>query len=165
MSFVKLPTNAEALLNEIMQAENATKLLCDKFDNLSSKEDDELRAILRQLREAGYINISWADNKPYNIFISNSARTYNEQLAEYEKNQVTSATIINNSITIGDGNKINKSHLSAGSNQINESEMMNKKSFDERHPVVISIIISLVTGLILMFSFWDSLVKWIEELF
>ena len=94
MSFIKLPSNAKILLDEIINAESATQLLSEKFDNLSSKEDDELRSILRQLRESGYINVTWADNKPYQVIINNSARVYDEQLAEYEeeKRQRTSTS-------------------------------------------------------------------------
>ena len=167
MSFIKLPSNAKILLDEIIKAENATQLLSKKFDNLSSKEDDELRAILRQLREAGYINVTWADNKPYQVIINNSARVYDEQLAEYEeeKRQRTSTTIItDNSINIGDGNKIKNSTLIGQNNQSKTDEMKSKKSFIENHPLLINIIISLIIGLLLMFSFWEDLINWIERL-
>lgn len=167
MSFIKLSSNAKILLDEIIKAENATQLLSKKFDNLSSKEDDELRAILRQLREAGYINVTWADNKPYQVIINNSARVYDEQLAEYEekKRQRTSTTIItDNSINIGDGNKIKNSTLIGQNNQSKTDEMKSKKSFIENHPLLINIIISLIIGLLLMFSFWEDLINWIERL-
>lgn len=167
MSFIKLPSNAKILLDEIIKAENATQLLSKKFDNLSSKEDDELRAILRQLREAGYINVTWADNKPYQVIINNSARIYDEQLAEYEeeKRQRTSTTIItDNSINIGDGNKIKNSTLIGQNYQSKTDEMKSKKSFIENHPLLINIIISLIIGLLLMFSFWEDLINWIERL-
>ena len=65
MEFCKLPMNAEALLHEILQADNPVDLLCEKFKGISHKEDEVLRGILRQLREDGYIDIKWASNVPY----------------------------------------------------------------------------------------------------
>ena len=59
MRFCKLPANAEALLHEILQADNPVDMLCEKFKGISHKEDELLRGILRQLREEGYINIKY----------------------------------------------------------------------------------------------------------
>ena len=38
----------------------------------------------------GYIKVFWADNLPYEVTINNSARTYNERLAEYEAEKARS---------------------------------------------------------------------------
>jgi hypothetical protein len=84
MEFQELPYNSKQLLDDILQAENPTEMLCNRFKGLSCREDDELRSILRELRLLGYINICWADDLPYYLAINNSARTYNERLAEYE---------------------------------------------------------------------------------
>lgn len=84
MEFKKLPLNSKKLLDEILDAENPTKMLYERFENISTKEDDELRGIIRELRDYGYIDVKWADNVPYLVIINNSARTYNDQLMEYE---------------------------------------------------------------------------------
>lgn len=84
MSFTKLPANARQLLLELVQADNPTQMLCTRFDKSSQKESEALCGILRELREEGYINIDWAGNRPYRVVLNNSARTYEEQRAEYE---------------------------------------------------------------------------------
>lgn len=84
MSFKKLPSNSKKLLDEIIEAANPLEMLCKRFNAASQKEDDEIRNILRELRQQGYIEIIWANNLPYKVIINNSARTYNEQLVEYE---------------------------------------------------------------------------------
>lgn len=84
MSFTKLPANSRKLLLELVQADNPTQMLCTRFDKSSQKESEALRGILRKLREEGYINIDWAGNRPYRVVLNNSARTYEEQRAEYE---------------------------------------------------------------------------------
>lgn len=84
MEFKKLPSNSEKLLHEIVCADNPVQLLCSLFKKASPKEDDELRGIIRELQQEGYINVKWADNVPYFVTFSNSARVYEEQLAEFE---------------------------------------------------------------------------------
>lgn len=84
MGFIKLPANSRKLLSEIIKSENPVQMLCDRFNTASDREDDELRGILRELYEDGYIDTQWADNVPYAVIINNSGRTYEEQLAEYE---------------------------------------------------------------------------------
>ncbi|MGE1041270.1 hypothetical protein ACQGRZ_13725 [Bacillus wiedmannii] len=66
------------------------------------------------------------------------------------------------SIRIGDKNKIKNSSIG---HQYNATTPIEKKSFVERHPIIISFIVSLVVGIILLFSFWKSIVEWIENLF
>lgn len=84
MDFIKLPSNSKQILDEILASENPTAMLQKRFEGVSPKEDYELRGILRELRESGYIDIKWADNIPYVVVINNSARTYEEQLITYE---------------------------------------------------------------------------------
>ena len=84
MDFIKLPENSEKLLLELIQADNPVQMLGVRFEQASQRDDDELRGMLRELRERGYINVQWADNVPYYLTLTNSARTYREQLAEYE---------------------------------------------------------------------------------
>ena len=84
MEFNKLPSNSEKLLHEIVCADNPVQILCSLFEKASPKEDDELREIIRGLRQEGYIDVRWADDVPYFITLNNSARVYEEQLAEFE---------------------------------------------------------------------------------
>ena len=163
--FIKLPTDAKKLLDEIVQSANPSEVLCEKLENATDREDEELRGIIRDLHQAGYINVQWADDLPYNVIVYNSARTYNEMLDEYEKQFI----IYNNqSINIGDNNVIKNSQISNKAEK-GSNNSFDKKSFASRHPVLLSIIISSATafviGFILLFSFWKEIVKWIEGLF
>ncbi len=164
MDFYKLPSNSKVLLDEIVNSNNPTELLCEKFKSASRQEDDVLRGIIRELSEHGYIKVTlWADNLPYHVVVNNSARTYNERLKEYEDSKAQ-LQIVDNSITIGDGNTIKNSSISVG-NEKNESSKQSKKKFTDKHPILISTVIGLITGLVLMFSFWQKIVDWIEGLF
>lgn len=91
MGFNRLPSNSEKLLLEIVNTDNASQLLCNLIEQASSTEDDELRGIIRELRQEGNINVKWADNIPYFVTLNNSARTYKEQLAEFETQTVIQA--------------------------------------------------------------------------
>lgn len=84
MNFTKLAASSQKLLLELVQADNPVQILCSRFEKASLHEKDELSGILRELREGGYINVKWANNMPYYLTLNNSARTYEEQLAEYE---------------------------------------------------------------------------------
>ncbi|MGG4018851.1 hypothetical protein ABEV70_26815 [Priestia megaterium] len=67
------------------------------------------------------------------------------------------------SIKIGDKNKIKNSSVGHNYNTSNNEEL--KKSFLGRHPILVSIVISLITGFVLLFSFWKKIVEWIEHFF
>lgn len=101
----------------------------------------------------------WANNKPYHVTVNNSARTYEEQLAEYEARGQVSGT---QNITIGSNNKIKNSTIAG---IINANGADTSKGFYEKHPVFCSVLISFLVGLILLFSFWDQVISFIEGLF
>lgn len=169
MSFNKLPSNTKQLLDEIVNAENPTKYLSDRFDAATAKEDDELRSFLRELKDGGYITIPmWSGNKPYHVIINNSARTYNERLAEYEAEKITAQNITYNitdkSVTIGNGNNFKGSTIAG---EINNSSINapEKKAFFAEHPLLATIIGGAVVAFIMLFSFWEKIVTWIEGLF
>lgn len=84
MGFMKLPYNSERVLLELVRAENPTQVLRYKYERYSDNELGELNGVIRELRESGYINVKWANDMPYIVTINNSARRYEEQLAEYE---------------------------------------------------------------------------------
>lgn len=83
--FQKLPSNSQKLLDDILVADNPVEMLENRFKMCTNSEDDELRGVIGELEEKGYIKVMWASNVPYYIQIKNSARTYHEQLAEYER--------------------------------------------------------------------------------
>ena len=168
MLFNKLPSNTKRLLDEIISAENPTQYLSDRFDVATSTEDDELRCLLWELKEGGYITIMWAENKPYRVVINNAARTYNERLAEYEKERAATQNITYNitdkSVTIGNGNKI-KGSVIAGEIDNSSVNVPEKKTFFTERPVLSAIIAGVVVAFIMMFSFWEKIVEFIEGLF
>lgn len=53
MEFKKLPSNSKKILDEILQADNPVQMLCERFEGASRKGDEELRSILKELREEG----------------------------------------------------------------------------------------------------------------
>jgi len=61
------------------------------------------------------------------------------------------------SINIGDNNKIKNANIA--------ERLEIKKSFYEKHPVICGFLISLVAGIVLLFSFWDRIVNLIEGVF
>lgn len=159
MMFQKLPSNSRKLLDEIISAENPVSLLCDKLTEASPQQYQELRGILRELQKKDYLEVLWANNKPYHVTVNNSARTYEDRLAEYEAREQVSGT---QNITIGSNNKIKNSTIAG---IINTNGADTSKGFYEKHPVLCSVLISFLVGLILLFSFWDQVISFIEGLF
>ena len=51
MDFIKLPANSEKLLLELLQADNPVQMLGVRFEQASQRDDDELRGMLRELRD------------------------------------------------------------------------------------------------------------------
>ncbi len=84
MSFTRLSGDSQKLLFELIQADDPAQILCKRFDNATQQEDDELCGILRELRERGYLDIKWADNRPYYVVFNNSVRTYMKQSSEHK---------------------------------------------------------------------------------
>ena len=66
-------------------------------------------------------------------------------------------------IQIGDNNNIKNSTISEKIET--NKEDLDKKTFYERHPVICGFLISLVAGIVLLFSFWGRLIGFLEGLF
>ncbi len=66
------------------------------------------------------------------------------------------------SIEIGDNNIIKNSTIANTVNGVTESK---KKNWCEKHPIISGIIVSVIAGVILLFSFWADIVKFIEGVF
>ena len=157
MEFIWLPSNSRELLSEIVNTDNPSSLLREKYKKASRAEEEELDGILRELSEKGFLKIMWADDMPYHVTIYNSARTYEEQRQEYERLQSNKQK----GITIGNNNKIQNSVIAESVSGIDKAK---KKTFFEKHPVICSLLISLAAGIILLFSFWQQLIRFIEGL-
>lgn len=70
--------------------------------------------------------------------------------------------ISDSNINIGDGNKLKNVNIS--NTKYNNSNQKKERFFD-KHPVITGVIISVISGLILMLSFWNDVVNWIEGVF
>lgn len=167
MGFQKLPSNSKSLLDALLNTDNPTQELCKRWDSAVGAEMDELKGIINELRQLGYLNVQYADNKPYRVSLTNSARTYDDRLAEYEEEKARQGAtyIVNQSVQIGDHNKIKNSNIAGRMQSQPDNNTSAKKKFSERHPILLSVIVGLVTGFILLFSFWQDIVNWIEGLF
>lgn len=89
MGFIKLPSNSEKVLLDLVQSENPTQTLCSLYEKASNQTENELDGIVEELIECGYIKVKWADDMPWIVILSNSARTYCEQLSEHETQKET----------------------------------------------------------------------------
>lgn len=158
MELIWLPSNSRKLLSEIVSADKPAALLREKFKNATVAEDMELRGILHELVEKGFLQINWGDDVPDCVIVNNAARTYEEQLAEFERLQNQSQR----GIIIGNNNRIRNSVIAESVSDIGKAK---KKTFFEKHPVICGLLISLVAGIILLFSFWQQLIQFIEGLF
>ena len=65
-------------------------------------------------------------------------------------------------INIGDGNKIVNSKIAE---KIENTKLKEKKRFYDKHPWICGILVSLFVGIILLFSFWQNIITWIEGWF
>lgn len=140
MNFKKISSDSKKLLDDILQADNPSDMLSQQFKGLSRKEDEELRCLIKELQENGYIHVSWANNKPYRVIIHNSAKIYAEQLLEYESEKASQKAtyVIDQSIKIGNNNRITGVTIA----EKIDKQSYNKHSFAEKHPVILSLLIS-----------------------
>lgn len=60
-------------------------------------------------------------------------------------------------VNIGDNNKIKNSTVAE-----NITNPPKKERFNEKHPYITGFIISLLAGIVLLFSFWNNIITWIE---
>lgn len=65
-------------------------------------------------------------------------------------------------INIGDGNKIVNSNIAE---KIENTNLKEKKRLYDNHPWICGILVSLFVGIILLFSFWQNIITWIEGWF
>jgi hypothetical protein len=60
------------------------------------------------------------------------------------------------SVNIGNGNKIRNSNIAEKIENHTDPVSNRKQTFFERHPVICSFLISLIAGIVLLFSFWGK---------
>ena len=80
--FQKAPSNSQKLLDEIISSENSVSLLRDKLKKASPQQDRELRGILRELQESGYLTIFWANNEQTEEYIADFVAMFEEKLGK-----------------------------------------------------------------------------------
>ena len=68
-------------------------------------------------------------------------------------------------IKIGNNNTIKNSNIAETINDCSSQNPNNKKTFYEKPPVICGFLISLVAGVVVLFSFWNSIISWIEGWF
>ncbi|MBS4199324.1 hypothetical protein KHA93_06610 [Bacillus sp. FJAT-49732] len=69
-------------------------------------------------------------------------------------------------INIGNKNKIKKSNIGHQFTSNNaQNQVTQNQTLFEKHPVLISFLISFVAGFIMLFSFWETVINWIENYF
>ena len=67
------------------------------------------------------------------------------------------------SIHIGNNNKISQSTFVSNSDNINQKE--DKKNFFEKHPLLLTVTAGEFVSAIMLFSFWENVIKFIEGIF
>lgn len=98
------PKNSKDLLQQLLEQDNPEEYMKCLFKELDQKSDRRLRAMIRDLKEKGYINILWADNIPYNIDFNEKAFMAENESEEGSVEKMNSGTFIYNTITNGNAN-------------------------------------------------------------
>ena len=169
MSFSKLTYDSEKFLSKLIKSSNPTQFLRKCYKEESKYDIVEINHIIEELIAEKYITVLWKDDLPWCVILNDSAKIYDKtkksQLirGKQEKEKI----IINdNSIHIGDGNKIKKSTIigSNSNHQINTREK-NQRKFCELHPTLSNILIGVIVGFIMMLPFWGSIITWLQGVF
>ena len=79
-----LPSDSEDLLSDLVFAEDPVLVLNSYYEGLSIQEKSVLDSYIRDLKQAGYIEVRWMDNKPWSVTLNNSAMIH-VQSYEHEK--------------------------------------------------------------------------------
>lgn len=117
------PKNSMALLYQLLDQDNPVEYMQSLFKDLDHKSDSRLRAMMRDLKEKGYIVTLWADDIPDYIEFNEKAYTMDEE----DTTEIKSGTYIINNITNGNAN-INSTDNSVRNTNIsyNDAELFEK---------------------------------------
>ncbi len=113
-----IPKNSIDLLRRLLEEDNPVEYMRSLFKESDNKSGGRLRAMMRDLKEKGYIITSWADNVPYYIEFNERAYTVNEE----NRGEMQNGTYIINNITNGNAN-INSTDNSVRNTNIKNNEM------------------------------------------
>lgn len=154
MEKLKLPSTPDDLYEFLSTSDNPTEAASGLFEAISHNEDARLRSMFRELTELGLIKVFWADNKPYHVNVYSK-----------ESSLFGGATVVSHyadhSVTIGAGAHIENSSIGSFDSRAAEAS---KKSVYERHPILCAVGVSFLVGLVLMFSFWQDVIAFLEGL-
>ena len=121
------PKNSKDLLKQLLEQDNPEGYMKYLFNDLDFRTDSRLRAMMKDLKEEGYISTYWADGVPYIIEFNEKAYSFNE---EREAGKVyNGGAIIYNNYNITNGNaNINSVDNSVRTINItnNETELFDK---------------------------------------
>lgn len=110
--------NSMDLLHQLLEQDNPVEYMHYLFKDLDHRSESRLRAMMRDLKEKGYIETSWADDLPDYIEFYEKAYTIDEESIAEMKN----GTYIVNNITNGNAN-INSIDNSVRNVNITNNEM------------------------------------------
>lgn len=166
MESSKMTNKTKRLLESLLQSDNPTQLLDNLYEKSTGTEMNTLHESVQALCDLGCISIPlWADNKPYHVIVNKTKSK--EMIDDFGSVKSNGVIIIqDNSIQIGDDNRIRGSIISSNKKTtLRKATKKRNNSFYSRHPVLCGFLISLAAGLILLFSFWQQIVRFIEGVF
>lgn len=120
------PKNSKELLKQLLDKDNPVEYMGYLFDGLDKKMDSRLRAMMRDLKEDGYISTFWASDVPYIIEFNEKAYNFDEKDTPTMGN---GSPIIYNTYNITNGNaNVNSVDNSVRTINItnNETELFDK---------------------------------------
>lgn len=95
------PKNSKELLKQLLDKDNPVEYMGYLFEGLDVKTDSRLRAMMRDLKEEGYISTFWASDVPYII-------EFNEKAYNFDENNTPTmgngSSVIYNTYNITNGN-------------------------------------------------------------
>lgn len=147
---------ARELLSELMSVSNPNEYLGKKYSSCTDQDKESLNAAIGELEQAGFLSVFWADNIAYRITLKNGS-TEKDSIGDIENINGNETVLI-----IGDNNSIKNSSIGINNNIIGDQ---GKKGFWEKHPFALALITAIIATFIMMFSFWDKIVAFIEGLF
>lgn len=129
------PQNSIDLLKKLLKEENPVNYMLYLFDGLGEKEDKRLRAMMKKLKDDGYIDSSWADDVPYII-------EFNEKAYELEENNFRQDTkAVNNIYNFNKSTFNNKVLINSVDNAV-----INNKDVTELFDKMLEVAININNG-------------------
>ena len=86
--FVKLSSESEELLKEILEKENETSYCINKANELDTREKVIFLGCLKELESCEMIQVDYADNGPYSISVLKEGYLYEKHMEEEKKNNM-----------------------------------------------------------------------------